>query len=146
MHLLTNLPVRKERNKSERRFILRLRCVKTTDRLTAVHVSSVGQRLRLPPEVNGFLLLLLQDQTAQVGLYLESPKTEEMQSCLTSRFKLCGTITKSAYDWVQHVGGDQVLADRPSPVPAPAAFWLPLSDLQTRLPLAAPSSFSTRSL
>lgn len=37
---------------------------------TGVHVRSVGQRLRLPPEVDGLLLLLLQDEAAQVGLDL----------------------------------------------------------------------------
>lgn len=37
---------------------------------TGVHVRSVGQRLRLPPEMNGLLLLLLQDEPAQVGLDL----------------------------------------------------------------------------
>lgn len=37
---------------------------------TGVHVRSVGQRLRLPPEVHGLLLLLLQDEPAQVGLDL----------------------------------------------------------------------------
>lgn len=40
--------------------------------LTGVHVRPVGQRLCLPPEVHGFVLLLLEDQTAQVGLDLRS--------------------------------------------------------------------------
>lgn len=39
-------------------------------RPTGVHVCSVRQRLGLPPITDGFLLLLLQDEPAQVGLDL----------------------------------------------------------------------------
>lgn len=44
--------------------------LKTVSRLTGVHVCSVRQRLGLPPITDSFLLLLLQDEPAQVGLDL----------------------------------------------------------------------------
>lgn len=47
------------------------------DALTGVHVCSVGQWLCLPPIVNGLFLLLLQDETTQVGLDLDSPQTQD---------------------------------------------------------------------
>lgn len=47
-----------------------------------MHVCSVGQRLRLPPKTDSLLLLLLQDETAQVGLDLEPPQTPSVSSTL----------------------------------------------------------------
>lgn len=44
--------------------------------LTGVHVRSVRQRLGLPPKTHGFLLLLLQDEAAQVGLDLDAKHRE----------------------------------------------------------------------
>lgn len=96
-----------------------------------MHVCSVGQRLRLPPEMNGFLFLLLQDQTAQVGLDLDlSTETQTQERQTVS--EICLMNSKSKHH-------------EPSPAPAPAASWPLLSGPRTHPPPAASSS-STRSL
>lgn len=48
-------------------------------RLTAVHVRPVRKGLCLPPEVDSFFLLLLQDQAAQVGLDLKMQQQQQGQ-------------------------------------------------------------------
>lgn len=100
-------------------------------RLTVVHVRSVGERLCLPPEVDGFLLLLLEDQTAQVGLDLKMQQKPRRTGGQRSR----------SPPRPSELGGGH----KPSAAPAPAASPPPLSGLQTRPPPAASSS-SSRSL
>lgn len=117
--------------------------LKTVLRLTGVHVCSVRQRLGLPPVTDSFLLLLLQDESAKVGLDLRVKTVSHYGALVLVHFSFRSQVFKGKGKFFLFFVF--LVLHQPFPAPAPAASWPHLSGLQTRPPPPASSS-STRSL